>query len=95
MLGNMNEARLFTLTADGSTPQVLVLEHSQMTVFVGGTFGGATVLFEVSPVDGGEWFVVESFTEAGVKNICFDSYSYRFTVSGAGTTTIDAYVRVF
>ena len=68
-----------------------VRPRNPLTVYVWGTFGGATVKVQVTP-DGTNWFDLSnySFSDVGCENIDAAAVAYRLFVSGAtGATNLN------
>jgi hypothetical protein len=65
-----------------------VRPRNPLTVYVWGTFGGATVKVQVSP-DGANWFDLSnySFSAIGCENIDAATAFYRLYVTGASGAT--------
>tara|TARA_R110002020_G_scaffold132746_7_gene296363 strand:+ start:5646 stop:5936 length:291 start_codon:yes stop_codon:yes gene_type:complete len=86
-----NTVQLFTnQTANGSSIAAQASKTQFMTLFIDGTWDGATVIMEVSP-DNTNWIAVRnnaSWTDSGADNFYANEGVWmRLTVSGAGAST--------
>ena len=84
-------------TSDGRGSEAHVLQDYHSTLFVWGTFGGATVTIEVSP-DGIEWFTLPSLTITAkyVGNVDLAARGgiyIRAFASGTTTSSLNAELR--
>ncbi len=71
------------------------IQNGKLTFFVWGTFGGATVVIDISPDDGTTWFVTTvSLSAAGFGSIDLGAgvYIARANVTGGTAASLNASV---
>jgi hypothetical protein len=77
----------FNLTSNGTTNPQPQTGYRLRSFFVGGTFDGATLHYEVQPVAGADWFSAHSATEKDTKVISSHAHQWRLRVENAGAST--------